>query len=302
MATMTRIPSEANDVPASCVDASKTRAHPSVRSARHAQDKWVGAGSPATVCDVLDEGRSPATVCDLSDGGHSDEGLGTSPTEVYSPHRRWCAPSAPLTAKLCDGASEAVSDDPSSPPRVTTTDASHRRLHFDSPARATPPQSPASASVPTPIVASDVFTRLRCETMAELASAHFNAALSVLAEGMSPDAVETAAEHYEHAVALGHTKAKVNLAQLYFAWSKIAAGTDDDDNDAEAECAARHARAKRLLNEACHERDSVALAFVGAAYRTGSSLLGVPKDRVRAGRILRAAAEMGDPDGMLQVR
>jgi uncharacterized protein YigE (DUF2233 family) len=217
---------------------------------------------------------------------HSDdEGLGKSPTGADGFEE-----SVPINVTTFDGGDRgtarrvlkfgAVRSNPNSPPRstaVATTPASG----------ATVPRLAAGNNDYDNAAADSttLFDGLRLAARAEQAAAHFNTARAL--HTPNADSVELAKviSHYTAAAMLGHTKSKVNLAQLYFT-------VGDTEN---------FGRAKRLLAEACRERDAVALAFVGAAYRTGTGPLGVRRDPHRAARILRTAVNLGNPDAMLQL-
>mmetsp|Transcript_3341 Transcript_3341/g.8217 ORF Transcript_3341/g.8217 Transcript_3341/m.8217 type:complete len:374 (+) Transcript_3341:402-1523(+) len=210
-----------------------------------------------------------------------DEGLGVSPNEAapsFTSPDTSVAASNPTCRKSLSFDFPPVSDRAGA--TALPASATAGCITQSAPPKAVPPSARGPPSA---------FRALRSMANAELASAHFNAGVAVL-DGQSPakaSEIDTAAaaKHYETAAALGHTKAKVNLAQLYF-------GTDG---------AAHVSRGRQLLHEACRERDAVALAFVGAAYRTGSGILGVRRDPARAARILRASVKLGNPDAMLQL-
>lgn len=221
-----------------------------------------------------------------------DEGLGRSPTDgdTYNP-----STSIHLTPTGGGDHARRPSCRKSLSKLLGTVRSSPRTQSLPLLDRVAPPDSEASITKndssdnsvggtdsrtrPTP--AGKLFENLQEQAQAELAAAYFNTAIAASQQG----AVNPAIENYEAAAKLGHTKSKVNLAQLYFS---IGDGTVVQ-------------RAKQLLAEACHERDSVALAFVGAAYRTGTGPLGVRRDPARACRILRAAVKLGNPDAMLQL-
>jgi len=216
-----------------------------------------------------------------------DEGLGRSPNEVDTygvPSSMHSTPlvggdrSSPASSrhapcrKLNFG---AVRGGPLSPPRASSV---HRRDHISAKTNAFLDKIKTDGGGNR---FAGLFNGLEMQTKAELAAAYFNTAVMA----SSNNNHKVAINNYEAAAKLGHTKSKVNLAQIYLSSSDVALVR----------------RGKQLLGQACHERDAVALAFVGAAYRTGSGPLGVRRDPQRAARILRAAVKLGNPDAMLQL-
>lgn len=261
----------------------------------------VASGNPNRECTYPLSVR-PAPVSVSSD----DEGLGRSPTET-----RFFTPPSPRrtssTSVDCAAVTEVTSSsaklistlgpqecsqhgNPRSTEHPITTQLSSQAANksLRSPRRHPPSwieNTIAESDTVTLSGTSDgIFARLNADATAELAAAYFNAAISATTESSS-NGSHTAIEMYEKAVSLGHTKAKVNLAQLYL-------------NMADLE---RQSRGRQILMDACRDHDPVALAYVGAAYRTGSRLLRVTRDTTRAARILRKAVTLGNPDAMLQL-
>eukprot|EP00038_Savillea_parva_P031312 m.84914 g.84914 ORF g.84914 m.84914 type:complete len:402 (-) comp9612_c0_seq1:1329-2534(-) len=245
------------------------------------EDEGLGR-SPTDVLDNLPKARASATS--HVSGAHTTSAGGDSArcaTQCAADARRQaCRKSLDFGHdSLCDtslltsvssGSATPHSSEPSSRSSVVTT-----------PVTLAPEETASRDSILDSEPPVSVFARLGDEVRAEHAAAHFNMGVAALGTGDTDIAIS----HFEAAVALGHTKGKVNLAQLYLA-SKDAARVD---------------RAKVLLREACRERDPVALAYVGAAYRTGTGPLRVPRDPKRAARILSAAVKLGNPDAMLQL-